>query len=143
MSNLEFCRLVHRGDNIAKNGNLLELTRGEPRSTQFHADLQKLLGTIRQRTYHRLNPGEIGGNHYHKKKKEVITSLFGELEIDLFDIEDQSIGKLIIPQGTSAYLAPGVLHKITPISPSVFQEYSNLAFDPSNPRNDCYFLQNS
>src|SRR3989338_7998117 len=130
MSNIDFCKVIDRRDNSVKNGNLVELTRGELRVQQYQSNLKKMLGSLRQITYHRLTKGQIGGNHYHLQKREIITLMFGELDVALCDLDKKDEMSLTIYPGQTFYLPPKVNHKLNSVSddPAIFIEYSNLAF---------------
>jgi len=62
-----------------------------------------------------LEAGNCAGNHYHKKKHELLIPLVGSFEIKLEDIRTKKQESLIIqPQDYPAfYIKPGVSHSIT------------------------------
>jgi len=92
-----------------------------------------------QITGHCLLPGEVGGNHYHKRKTEIIEILEGKIDLHLKDMEPEEYkGERKIIIGREVVHA---LRNPSERDVAVFIEIATLAFNPDNPRNDVYPIQ--
>ena len=123
-------------DNIACNGKLIEVFRGGE-------EKKRILGQEMQETHHFFVPGKIGGNHWHREKIEIFYVALGEIEVYLDDLNGQRV-QTKIPIQTKFTLVPGIPHALTlpqGLSSAYLIEYSNLAFNPDNPKQDVYSLK--
>jgi mannose-6-phosphate isomerase-like protein (cupin superfamily) len=118
-------------DNVAKMGQLLELARGKSSLAEFFEGQEQI-------TAHVLKPGEIGGNHVHERKKEIMYVISGELNVYLEDPRTKKRCVKVISAGNKFYLPPQVSHALKNESniPAVFLETANLAFNPEQPKFD-------
>jgi len=137
-------QIIGKVANIAKEGRLVEIARGADEVKRFRELIKSHIGIINGELDHELMPGEVGGNHYHKKKKEVIVYTVGEgLRVDLTDPATGKIFSTLPKIGSIFYLPPEIGHALVNTSKSNirFREYSGLAFDPKNPKNDVHNIK--
>ena len=82
------------------------------------------------------NPGQIKGNHYHKRKVEWFCVIEGDMEVHLLDVESKE--KKVVEMGESnprlLKINPGVSHAIknSGDKPAVLLIYISESYDPED-----------
>ncbi|MEK6820583.1 MAG: cupin domain-containing protein [Nanoarchaeota archaeon] len=127
---------VRGPDNVAKQGRLVEIFRGGD-------EFRRTLGGLEQETDHFPLPGEVGGNHYHEKKVEIIYLRTGTLTVYLQDPKTKKVYSREIQAAAKFTLLPGIAHALVNSgnTPCNFTEHSSLAFNPRDSTNDVHKLE--
>ena len=92
---------------------------------------------LKQVTRHFFPKGKTGGNHWHRGKGEFIYVASGKIELY------NEGGRSTVKSGERGFLPRGeghALHNAQDAEADVY-EFTNLRFDPENPRKDVYMLR--
>jgi len=117
-------------------------------------DLSSLLdeiGGVEQVTRHIFPHGKIGGNHYHKdKKREIIAVMRGRIDVYDAQVLNPETGVtgdvffFFFSEGECFELLLGEVHALHNSYEDYAEilEFSNMAFNPAEPKHDVYQVKN-
>ena len=87
---------------------------------------------IRHLSYVELCPAMLRGNHYHKLRHEYFYVIAGELTLHLADHVTAETTSIQMCAGDLAYITPGIVHTLNPLTPGHALEYAAEPFDVSD-----------
>lgn len=74
----------------------------------------------------------LRGNHYHKLRHEYLYLIAGELTLHLADLSTSETTSFAMGAGDLAYITPGIIHTLNPITPGHALEYAAEPFDQTD-----------
>lgn len=128
--------LRYRGvANMFREGRFIEALNMQ-RSLE---DFENASKEMRQINYIRALPLEVGGNHFHRRKRETIIVLEGDLTVYLEDPVERTKFSTNVAMGKIITLQPNIAHALEAGQRgSSYLEITNMAFDPENPKKDVF-----
>ncbi len=103
---------------LLPQGELAQFHHGEP--------------AMRYIAFVELRQNSVRGNHFHKRKQELIYILTGEVLLTLEDVERKTRETMRVQAGELVIIAPGVAHVFQITTSGQAVEFSTATFDPAD-----------